>query len=108
MTSESERIDSIVAALLSRTTDGDASWYEGETDSYVYESGSATVIIKSRDNDGVAPYQLRILNEDGAVVSTVNSDYSDSSALALLYLAARESVRKVDHTLDTLLRDLSE
>lgn len=103
---QSNRIQRLITALLDRTRSGSISWEQGPTYSYIYRSPTGSIIVRSRDNDGVAPFQVTIANDEGVVVRELNSRGADD--IGQLYREARDSASGLDETLDGFLRELSE
>lgn len=105
------RLPAIMERLLKVTREGGAEWLTtGRGDQLMYSAFNSSVIVESQDEDGLAPYIIRILNSDGRVVTAMTCGAADEHiALAReLFNAATRQSLKVDETLDSLLRNLDE
>lgn len=101
----------ILRMLYERTKRGDASWDTGRNQwEYIWTASTSTVIIRSRDQDDNFPFDVDILNSNGAPVLTVeflNNDPNLELVSELYRSVARKHIQ-VDETLDGLLDELRE
>jgi hypothetical protein len=103
------RVKKIVDNLIPKTDSGIAKWEQARRkDQYIYSSAGASIIIETADADGLAPYRLKIANEAGEVITTVDSSTEDypQDRLGRLYELVLRRTLQIDETLDGLLRDL--
>lgn len=90
-------------------------WQESDrANAYHCSIGDATIVIASVDKDGRAPYALEVLDEDGAVIDSLETTvWVDDSGLQhwadwnhdleTLYDRAHRSVKNVDVILDRIM-----
>lgn len=65
MTSSEELAEQIALDLLSATRAGQLTWTSAEHDERYVELDAGRISIKSRDDDGMHPYVLRVLDRHG-------------------------------------------
>lgn len=77
-------IDKVISALLLKTEASEIEWRPAWGQGFVFEGETGTVVVESRDGDGVAPFQIRIL-DDGGVETDRYLDDDSSTLLPKLY-----------------------
>ncbi len=108
------RLVEIISNLLRRTQKGGVTWEVGPfpgRDTYVYHTAHATLEIRSRDNDGVSPFEFIVRDDNGNILERlisdpINDEYNEM--VASLYTLARRQSLNVDQTLDNLVSELKE
>lgn len=106
----------LVLELIARSSHSSVKWQTGAGDSYRATFPSGSIIIASRDNDGVEPYELELLNRDGQVVASARTienyaAYSEddeewNNELRNLYSIGRSSALDIGKTITDILDDL--
>jgi hypothetical protein len=83
-----------------------------DEEGFFYSAKTGTVLIRSKDRDGSAPYILSIFNSEGTEVESVSSEddpfYDLHEDFDRLYVLARRSGLKVDVIIADFLRDLRQ
>jgi hypothetical protein len=111
-----ERLIRLARNLLEKTGESAISWQPTDRpDAYLAPLRRGSVIIRTRDADGFAPFELGVLNSDGVEVESLAS-LSDSGAtdrsvdivLRPLHDLARRRAFTVDETIDGLIDELEE
>jgi len=96
-------------------------WKVVDDTSFQYSTRESSVVVKSRDRDGVAPYVLQLFNAEGVVVEELETawmrpdDWGGPSEpaewnepLQALYHAARGDALNIDKVIGSLLDSLKE
>lgn len=85
-------------------------WTAGsKEDTFLWSGSSASVVLSTKDNDGEAPWLVRLVDADGRTVESESVD-GRSEVFAVteeLYSAARASALNIEETIDGLLEDLN-
>ncbi|WNM26181.1 hypothetical protein RN607_08205 [Demequina capsici] len=111
MADEVNPLETLAARLLEATKAKRVSWDATSNTSYECSLGTATVVVRSKDNDGIQPFEIRLLNfggvvVDSAVTSLVENESSWdrelvhanrlSALIEDLFVAARRNALDVD------------
>ncbi|MCI4657556.1 hypothetical protein [Cryobacterium zhongshanensis] len=105
----SDKFDQLLSKLAQRTYEGKANWRPGSRDdTYVWSGSAASVVLLTKDNDGLPPYWVRLVDADGrAIEEEIVEPGEDSFDLVTqLYVAARSDALDITSTIDQLLEDL--
>lgn len=104
-----DSLDQLIDALLMRTERGELEWKAERPNVYSLRRDAGTVWVESRDQDGVAPFQLRLVGDrDGAVDHLL--DLESATNLNRLFHAIRRRVQggaTASPLVKELLRDLA-
>jgi hypothetical protein len=109
-----QRAMELAQVLINGTKAGKTKWQKGTGGSYIFARSAGSVSVWSRDNDGDAPFGMTIFDRDGAVIETVEQDFSDrlppdwNVILAELYGVARSDALNIDLVVDGLLKAVEE
>ncbi len=106
-----DRLLNLVKRLNLASKRNSIEWSETDREvAYISILADAQILVASVDDDGVPPYVVEIISDDGTVVDSVRSDVSPafSSEISELYERARRSATKADAILDKLLEALPE
>lgn len=106
-----KRLEELVVRLNLATARGDLEWQQTDDETaFVCIFGGPSIELKSKDQDGAAPFILQILNDKGNVIESIRSDTDNNPfedyGLSELYERARRSATNVDHIIDSILRGL--
>ena len=113
-----EKLRTLARRLIQGTRENKITWDETDRDqAYTYSTKDASVIIATTDNDGFAPFQLLIVNDQGNVVDSLESHerilgtrriapLEWAGELRELHALARRDVYRVDELVSTLLDGL--
>jgi hypothetical protein len=105
-------VETLVQRLEKRTEAGQVEWEDrsGNALSFSHSSDAGAIVIDTVDNDGVAPYRLRIFNDEGGLVAGVDSMSSPDMSVSLrtIYQSARAQSLRVEQTIDSFLREFEE
>jgi hypothetical protein len=112
--SQDDKTSELIQRLTRRTQASKLRWAVQADDATAFsvslENGS--ISIYSRDGDGLPPTRIDILNPDGVVVRSVESETSEvnpaSNPLYGLWLAVRDSAGPAGPVLDGLLQELDD
>jgi hypothetical protein len=99
--------------LAEATVRSQVEWTAREETSFLYQSASGAVEIRSRDRDGEPPFELDVFNSRMEKVDTILSEWSAdeepaawNQALLDLFRAARRRALGVDKIIDDLLAEV--
>jgi len=119
MTPKPGQPEELLAEILARTVAGHVPWEAADKfDGFVFTGSKATVIIRSKDDDGAAPFVFEIYSTDNRLLESVRTDWVptgdlDSSVdsapqndtLRALYEEARRFALDLDAVYASLLED---
>lgn len=111
------KLETLLGRLIALTGEGKIDWVLSDQApaSYEYKSSSGErVMIDSRDDDAMGPYDLLVYSSDGVLISEIHwsNESSDLPAtqlderLAELYGLAKDHASGAADLLDKLLKDL--
>jgi len=113
----------IAQALLDQTKYGNIEWQSTDDDeAFLYSTSNSSIIIDTASRTGPQPYWLKILNQRGTVVETLDynpqaedewmeSQVTENKVGALLgklHEAARRQALQIDDVINAVLRELKE
>lgn len=104
-----QQTQQLVLLLREQTEGGRRLWEAGSAETEfvsVHEAGS--LIILSVDGDGTAPFELRIVDPDGALVGKHTSEDAGGDGLGDLYGAAQQSATKPSRVVEALLAEIGK
>lgn len=107
--SENTKMKKLINTLLSRTQNGQVSWDSASNEgSFIWSAKSGSVMVFPTDNDGRAPWSVRLIAGDGQTIEEESYDGGDEDyEIAYdLYRAARSNALDIDRTIDSLLNEL--
>ena len=92
METETTVVENVIDALLRKTEAALLDWEPaGHPNSFAFAGESGTVVVESRDRDGVAPFQLRILDDGGVETDRFLDRDSSTSLPKLFHLVSRRT-----------------
>lgn len=115
-------LETLASRLVIATKQGSVKWDDTSTTSFQCELGPTTVVVRSKDGDGVRPFEMRLVNFGGVVVDSVATSMIDdpeawdgrvihesrlSALVEELYEAARRNALEVDTVIADALEALS-
>lgn len=115
-----DRIAELVAALTNQTKADRVNWevVDEGGQQFQYSTPSSSVLIRTKDGDGVAPYVIEIYDNHGDMVESVRTTVEDrddpwssgsfNAAVEELFTLARRNALNIDGVLDDLLESLKE
>jgi hypothetical protein len=104
------RLEVLIKTLADRTARSRLGWTAASReDTFVWSGTNASVMLYTKDNDGQAPWMLRLIDKDGRIIE--EGEYTHSVYLGEmvggLYADARSEALDISATIDGLLDDLS-
>lgn len=101
----------LLKKLTERTLAGIAAWSPGSRDdTFIWSGTSASVVLSTKDQDGVSPYVVRLVDNAGRIVEEeLFANDSNQALIPLvrdLYAVARANALNIDGTIEGLLDDL--
>lgn len=99
----------LVARLAALTRGGHLEWIPGSSPTeFVLVRPEGSIVIYSKDEDGLAPFEIRILDPEGVEVESYDTQaFGDNSGLLrALFVAARASSVKASKVVESLLENL--
>ncbi len=106
----SPKLRELLQTLTRATFEGRANWNKGSRDdTFVWSGSNASVILLTKDNDGAAPYIVRLADAEGRIIESVATmpGGDDTRIAGELYAAARADALDINATIEGLLDDLS-
>ncbi len=77
-----ERLTRVLEALRNRTVHEAADWAAGSRpDSYLYSGRKSSVVLQTKDKDGLPPYEVVLLDADGRMTLSWITDTSSSDPI---------------------------
>jgi len=110
-----ERLLRILDNLQRRTLAGALEWTRGSrADAFIYSGKNASVVLQTQDRDGLPPYEVDLIDGDGAVALTWTTELNSEHAveqqiidvLTPLYQRIAAQYGPAAGVLDALERDL--
>jgi hypothetical protein len=108
-----ERLVELSRRLKAATEAGQLEWTAEEDTAFLWTGERGAVSVRSRDGDGLEPYEVDIFNARRQKVETLGSEWTAdeqpapwNDAVARLYRAARRQALGVGRLLDDLLAEL--
>ena len=118
---KAERLLEFIGGLTEPTRTRHIRWATEGSSSFLLSIPSGSVRIRSMDGDGMWPYELQILDENGVSVETAETEVEReagqgmtlkntplSLALSELYEAARDNSLNVETVMENILRDVEK
>lgn len=111
-TRSEDRLWDLAEKLYERTRSNAIEWQTtNREDAFMYAGSGASVMIRSQDGDGVAPWQLAIFDDRGVeaeAISTYEQGEERRAMLYDLYVLARRNALNINKLVDSLFKELEE
>lgn len=113
-----EKLLELMRRLLQRTHEGVVDWGPGSrADMFIWSGSTASVALFTKDNDGFAPYVVRLTDEGGRpieeeLVGVDRQEFGGGGSnpnfevVEKLYHLARSKALNIDATIEGLLGEL--
>jgi hypothetical protein len=118
MTTARDRMISLAERLSKATNEGKADWTSENHASFLLALPSASARIRSVDGDGLEPYELTIIDDNGVSIESLRSEWEGepfrseseywNETLSDLYETARTKALNIGSVIDNLLADLEK
>ena len=102
----------LIRKLIEGTAAGRTTWREIRPFSYSFVGTAGSVLLASHDEDGLAPFDFRVLDKDGDAVESYevynneSDDLYDSVLTLFIAIQDRDRATRVDPVIKSLLDDI--